>query len=72
MLLKQQPAKITKYLAQHIEDYWLDPAAPKNSFIANYNLENPPWAKIGRWGDAQEFLIKYFDGFQVNLLFFNK
>ena len=63
--MKHPPSSINKYVVQHIEDYWLDPPAPNNSFTGKYSLENPPWAKIGRWGDAQEFLINYFKNFPV-------
>jgi len=51
-----------KDIVNHIRDYWVDPPATKGTYKPTFNLENPPWATMGKWGEANKMLIDYFKG----------
>ncbi|KAK7076077.1 hypothetical protein SK128_025798, partial [Halocaridina rubra] len=57
-------SSLDKYAIDHIQQYWIDPPAPKGEFKPSFPLTKPPWNTMGNWGDAYKFINDYFKNYQ--------
>ncbi|XP_071515864.1 uncharacterized protein [Panulirus ornatus] len=65
MRLLRGPIKsLDKETILHIRNHWLDPPAPRGTYKPGFSLDNPPWATMGNWGEAQKFVNNYFKNYK--------
>ena len=52
---------------QFIKNYYVDPPFPKGSYKPDFDMANPPWGKLGKWGEALAFVRRYFENYNVSI-----
>lgn len=67
-MLAGRVSPYNKYILKYIRENMIDDGAAAGQYKPDFDLKNPPWSKLGRWGEAHKFIINYFKNYKVSVI----